>query len=241
MGGRITDFAVCESDPNTFWVATAMAGLLKTTNNGVTFEHQFDREATASVGAVAVAPSNPAIVWVGTGEENPRNSVSYGDGVYKSIDGGKTWKNVGLRDSFQIGAIKIHPTDPETVWVGALGRLWGPNPERGLYKTTDGGAKWERVLYVDAKTGVIDIAVHPSDPNTLLVATYERERDIYCSNDPSKKWGPGSALYRTADGGKTFTKVTQGLPSGLLGRIGLDWYRKDPNVVYAIVESEAIG
>lgn len=241
MGGRITDFAVCESDPNTFWVATGAAGLLKTINNGMTFEHQFDREAVASVGAVAVAPSDAKIVWVGTGEENPRNSVSYGDGVYKSVDGGKNWKNMGLRDSFQISDITIHPTDPNTVWVGALGRLWGPNEERGLFKTVDGGATWSRVLHVDTKTGVIDVAMHPTDPNTLLVATYERERDLFCSNDPSKKHGPGSGLHRTTDGGKTFTKVTQGLPSGVLGRIGLDWYRKDPNIVYAIVESDAIG
>ena len=241
MGGRITAIAVQESDPSTFWVATATAGLLKTTNNGMTFEHQFDHEGASSVGAVAVAASDPKIVWVGTGENNPRNSSSYGDGVYKSVDGGKTWKHMGLRASFQTGDILIHPTDPNTVYVGALGRLWGPSEERGLYKTTDGGASWDRVLFVDDKTGVIDLAMHPTDPNTLLVATYERERDGFDTNDPSKKWGAGSGMHRTTDGGKTFTKVTQGLPSGMYGRIGFDWYRADPNVVYAIVESDAIG
>ena len=143
MGGRIVALAICESDPSTYWVATASGGLLKTTNNGITFEHQFDRESTVSIGDVEVAPSDPKLVWVGTGENNPRNSVSYGDGVYKSIDGGKTWKNMGLKKSFQIGRIAIHPTDPAVVYVGALGRLYGPNEERGLYKTTDGGKTWK--------------------------------------------------------------------------------------------------
>ncbi|MEZ5967124.1 MAG: PDZ domain-containing protein [Planctomycetota bacterium] len=241
MGGRITDFAVCPSDPSTFWVATATAGLLKTTNNGATFEHQFDHEACSSVGAVAVAASDPNVVWVGTGENNPRNSVSYGNGVYKSTDGGKTWKHMGLPESFQIGDILVHPKDPNIVYVGALGRLYGSNGERGLYKSTDGGGSWERILFVDDDSGVIDMAMHPTDPDVLLVATYERARDIYDTNDPVKKWGPGSGLYRTEDGGRSFTKVQDGLPSGTLGRIGLDWYGKDPNVVYAIVESEMIG
>lgn len=179
MGGRITALAVCESDPSTFWVATAGGGLLKTVNNGVSFEHQFDREATVSIGDVAVAPSDRNIVWVGTGESNPRNSVSYGDGVYRSTDGGKTWTNMGLKGAFQIGKVVIHPKDPNTVYVGALGRLYGPSQERGLYKTTDGG--------------------------------------------------------------KSFKKLTKGLPTVKLGRIGLEYYRKDPKTVYAMVESEKIG
>jgi photosystem II stability/assembly factor-like uncharacterized protein len=241
MGGRIVAFSVFEADPCTWWVATASGGLLKTMNNGITFEHQFDKEATVSIGDVCVAPSDMNIVWIGTGENNPRNSVSYGDGVYKSIDGGKTWKNMGLKDSFQIGRILVHPRDANTVYVGALGRLYGPNPERGLFKTTDGGNTWNKVLYVDDKTGVIDMRMHPADPDTLLVATYERERDLYDVNDPSKKFGAGAGLYKTTDGGKTFKKLTQGLPSGPLGRIGLDWYRKDPKVVFAIIEPEKIG
>ena len=142
MGGRIVALAVVESDPSTFFVATASGGLLKTTNNGITFTHLFDRESTVSIGNIAVAPSDPNVVWVGTGEQNPRNSVSYGDGVYKSTDGGKTWSNKGLTESFQIGRILIHPKDPNTVYVGALGRLYGPNQERGLFKTTDGGETW---------------------------------------------------------------------------------------------------
>src|SRR5262249_5266607 len=179
--------------------------------------------------------------WVGTGENNPRNSASYGDGVYKSTDGGKTWKNMGLKKSFQIGRIAIHPTNADIVYVGALGRLYGPSEERGLYKTTDGGKTWERVLYIDDKTGVIDVQRHPKDPETLLVATYERQRDGYDSNDPAKKWGPGSGLHRTTDGGKTWKKLTKGLPTCQLGRIGIDYYRKNPDVVFAIVESEKIG
>lgn len=241
MGGRIVAISVYEADPSTYWIATASGGLLKTVNNGVTFEHQFDREATVSIGDVAVAPSNKDIVWVGTGEANPRNSVSYGDGVYKSTDGGKTWTNMGLKDSYQIGRIIVHPTNPDIVYVGALGRLYGPSPERGLFKTTDGGKTWQKILFVDDRTGVIDLRMHPANPDTLIVATYERLRDLYDSGDPIQKFGAGSGLHKTTDGGKSFTKLTRGLPAVKLGRVGLDYYRKDPNTVYAIIESEKIG
>jgi photosystem II stability/assembly factor-like uncharacterized protein len=255
MGGRITALAVYEADPCLYWVATASGGLLKTTNGGTTFQHQFDREATVSIGDVAVAASDPKIVWVGTGENNPRNSASWGDGVYKSTDGGKTWASMGLKKSFQIGRIAIHPKNPEIVYVGALGRLWGPNEERGLYKTTDGGKNWSKVLSIDEKTGVIDVQMHPTDPETLLVATWERQRDGFDSHpgtemppaegydryDPIKKWGPGSGIHKTTDGGKTWHKVTKGLPTVALGRISLDYYRKNPNTVYAIVDCEKIG
>jgi photosystem II stability/assembly factor-like uncharacterized protein len=254
MGGRITALSVYEADPTTFWVATASGGLLKTVNNGVTFEHQFDREATVSIGEVCVAPSDPRIVWVGTGEANPRNSVSYGDGVYKSTDGGKTWHNMGLTKSFQIGRIAVHPKNPDIVYVGALGRLYGPSPERGLFKTTDGGKTWEKVLFVDDKTGVIDVQMHPADPDTLLVATWERRRDGFDSHrgeppvadgydpyDPAVKWGPGGGLYKTTDGGRTFHKLSKGLPAVAMGRIGLSYYRKDPNVVFAVIDTEKIG
>jgi photosystem II stability/assembly factor-like uncharacterized protein len=241
MGGRITALAVVEADPSTYYVATASGGLLKTTNNGVTFTHQFDREATVSIGDVCVAPSDPDVVWVGTGEANPRNSVSYGDGVYKSTDGGKSWTNMGLKESFQIGRIAIHPRDPNIVYVGALGRLYGRNDERGLFKTTDGGTTWKKILDIDDKTGVIDLRMHPRDPETLMAATYERRRDEFDVGDPAVKWGPGSGLYKTTDGGTSWTKLTRGLPTVQLGRIGLDYYQKDPDVVFAIVESERIG
>lgn len=251
MGGRITSISVFEDDPSTYWVATASGGLLKTTNNGVSFEHQFDRERTVSIGDVCVAPSNKDIIYVGTGEANPRNSVSYGDGVYKSTDGGKTWKNVGLNKSFQIGKIIVHPKDPNIVYVGALGRLWGPNEERGLFKSTDGGETWRKILYVDDRTGVIDMRMSPTDPNTLIVATWERKRDEYdgyFENPPvPDQYGPvvthapGTGLYKTTDGGETFRKLTNGLPTVKMGRIGLDWSRQNPNVVYAIIDTEKSG
>jgi len=253
MGGRIVDFAVNESDPSMYWVATASGGLLKTVNNGYSFVHQFDHEATVSIGSVCVAPSDPNIVWVGTGENNPRNSVSYGDGVYKSTDGGKTWKNMGLKKSFQIGRIVIDPNNPDIVYIGALGRLYGPNEERGLYKTTDGGNTWERVLYVDDRTGVIDIKMKSDDPDTLLAATWERRRDGYDSHpggkmadgydgyDPIVKWGAGGGIWKTTDGGKTWRRLSNGLPTSNMGRIGIDFYRKDPNEVFAIIDCAKIG
>jgi photosystem II stability/assembly factor-like uncharacterized protein len=241
MGGRIVAISVFEADPTTYFVATGGGGLLKTTNNGITFEHLFDKEGVVAIGDVCVAPSNREIVWVGTGENNPRNSVSYGDGVYKSTDGGKTWTHMGLKETFQIGRVIVHPTNPEIVYVGALGRLWGTNAERGLFKTTDGGKTWNKVLFVDDKTGVIDMRMHPTDPETLIVATWERQRDLYDSNEPIKKHAPGAGLHKTTDGGKTFHKLAKGLPDVKLGRIGIDWYRKDPKIVFAIIDSEKAG
>jgi photosystem II stability/assembly factor-like uncharacterized protein len=241
MSGRITALSVYEKDPSQWWASSASGGLLKTTDNGVTFEFQFDHETVVSIGDVQVAQSDPNIVWVGTGEANPRNSASWGDGVYKSVDGGKTWKNMGLKDTKHIGRIAIDPTNPDIVYVGALGRLWGPNPERGLFKTTNGGKSWDKILFIDEDTGVVDVQMHPTDPNTLFVATYQRRRDGFDGNDPAVRYGAGAAIYRTKDGGKTFEKLTQGLPSTKLGRIGLSIYRKDPNFIYAIVESERIG
>jgi photosystem II stability/assembly factor-like uncharacterized protein len=254
MGGRITALSVFDADPTTYWVASASGGLLKTDNNGITFEHQFDRQSAVSIGDVCVAPSDRNVVWVGTGEGNPRNSVSYGDGIYKSTDGGKSWKNMGLRESFQIGRIVIHPTDPNTVYVGALGRLYGPNGERGVFKTTDGGNSWERVLYVDDKTGCIDMRMNPADPNTLIAAMWERKRDEFDSfvgdskpPDGTDSYGPvvnhgkGGGIFRTTDAGKNWKKLDKGVPTVATGRIGLDWYHKDPKVVFAIIDSEKVG
>ncbi len=241
MGGRITALAVHPKDRSTWWAATASGGLLKTTNNGVSFEHQFDKEATVSIGDFAVAPSNPDVLYLGTGEANPRNSVSWGDGVYKSVDGGTTWKNVGLKKSFQIGQIAIHPQDENIVYVGAMGRCWGKNKERGLFKTTDGGKTWSNILYIDDQTGVIDVQLDPAQPNTLLVATWQRQRDGFDTNSPAVRWGPGSGLWKSTDAGQTFQRVTNGLPSVAIGRIGLDYYRKDSKVVYMVLESEKSG
>lgn len=259
MGGRITAIAVVESDPSTYYVATASGGLLKTTNNGVTFAHLFDREATVSIGDVAVAPSEPSTVWVGTGENNPRNSVSYGDGVYKSTDGGKTWANVGLKQSFQIGRVVVHPKDANTVYVGALGRLYGPNEERGVFKTADGGKSWKKILYVDDRTGAIDLSLDPFNPDALLVGMWERKRDGFDgSYGDAKDWpsadqygpeityGPGGGLFRSTDAGKTWTKLTDaklknGLPTVKTGRIGVDFSRKTKGLVYAVIDTENVG
>lgn len=259
MGGRITSIAVVESDPTTYYIGTASGGLLKTTNNGTTFNHLFDREATVSIGDVTVSQSDPNIVWVGTGENNPRNSASYGDGVYKSTDAGKTWQNMGLKHSFQIGKIIIHPKDPNIVYVGALGRLYGPNEERGLFKTEDGGKTWKKILYVDDKTGVIDMRMDPFEPNSLLVGMWERKRDGFdgyfgSSNDwpspdqygPEVTYGPGGGLFKSADGGKTWKKLTDaklntGLPTVKTGRIGIDYSRKTKGLVFAIIDTENIG
>src|SRR5262249_8581541 len=164
------------------------------------------------IGDIAVSPSNPEVVWVGTGEANARNSVAWGDGVYKSPDGGKTWRNMGLKDSHSIGRIVIHPTDPDTVYVAALGHLWGPNPEGGVYKTTDGGKTWRLSKYIDENTGFVDLAMDPSDPDILYAAAYCVRRDAFSGGNPATQLGPGAGLYKTADGGRTWEKMTNGLP-----------------------------
>lgn len=241
MGGRIVDISVYEKDPSIWYVASASGGLLKTTNKGTTFEHQFDNEATVSIGDVEVFQGDPDIVWVGTGEQNPRNSVSMGDGVYKSTDGGKTWKNMGLRETYSTGDIITHPTDPDTVWVAAMGRVWGENKERGVYKTTDGGETWEQTLFIDERTGVIELAMHPEDPDVLLASAWERQRDEFDTNDPAKRWGPGSGLYRSEDGGETWEPVTEGLPTVDMGRMGIEWSGTDADRVYMLVDTVRIG
>ncbi len=236
-GGRIDDFAVLESNPAVFYVATATGGLLKTVNNGTTFESVFDNEATSSIGDVAIAPNDPNLVWVGTGENNNRQSSSWGDGVYKSTDGGKTWKNMGLRDSNQIARIIVDPVDHDVVYVAALGSLWGPGGDRGVYKTGDGGLTWSRVLTVDENTGATELAPDPSNNKTLYAATYQRRRSTWGMNGG----GPGSAIWKSTDAGRTWTKLTKGLPEGPMGRIGMDIYRRNPNVVYARVEHPKEG
>jgi len=240
MGGRITDIAVNPDDASEYWISTAASGVLHTTNNGVTYEHQFTNQRTSSVGALAVAPSDPTRVWAGTGENNPRNSVSWGDGVYMSKDSGATWRYAGLGESFQISTIVVHPEDPDVVYVGALGRLWGPNDERGLYKTTDGGFTWERVFFVDEDTGVIEVKMHPEDPDTIVIASYERRRDMFDTNDPAVKWGDGSGIHRTTDGGATWERLAEGLPTTELGRIGLCWSASQPDNLFAVVETDQI-
>jgi photosystem II stability/assembly factor-like uncharacterized protein len=233
MGGRIDDIAVVESNPYVYYVGFATSGVWKTTNNGTTFQPIFDTYSTASIGDIAVAPSNPEIVWVGTGEPNNRQSSSFGDGIYKSTDGGKTFTRMGLENSQTIARIVIHPTDANTVYVAVLGHLFGPNTERGLYKTTDGGRNWSNLKFIDEDTGFTDVAMDRSDPKTLYAASYQRRRTAWGFNGG----GPGSGIWKTSDAGKTWTKLQgNGLPEGVLGRIGLDVSRSNPNVIYAQME-----
>ncbi len=234
MGGRVSDLAVVESDPSTFYVGTATGGVWKTVNHGTTFEPVFDDQPTISVGDVTVAPSNPNVVWVGSGEPQNRQSSPWGNGVYRSTDAGRSWRHMGLEETHHISRIRIHPRDPSIVYVAAVGRLWGANPERGVYKTTDGGESWELVLFVDDDTGAIDLAMDPGDPETLFAAMYQRRRTAWGFNGG----GPGSGIHRTTDGGASWVELTEGLPDGDMGRIGLDIYQRDGNLVFAIVEAD---
>ncbi len=237
MGGRIDAIAVVERNPSTMYAGTASGGLWKTTNNGTTWEAVFDHETVSSIGDVAVVQSNPDVVWVGTGEPNNRQSSTFGDGVYKSTDGGRTWKHMGLRDTQHIGRVVIDPVDPDTVYVAALGHLWGSNKERGVYKTTDGGMTWTNTKFIDEDTGFVDIAMDPANRQVLYAAAYQRQRTAWGFNGG----GPGSGLYKSTDAARTWKKLTQGLPEGVTGRIGLSVSRSRPNVVYATVEHKNGG
>ena len=278
MGGRLDDFAVVESNPAIVYAGTASGGLWKTLNAGTTWTPVFDKEAVSSIGDVAVAPSDPSIVWVGTGEANNRQSSSWGNGVYRSTDGGLTWQNMGLKDTHHIGRIVIHPSNPEVVYVAAQGRLWGPNRERGLYKTSDGGRTWKQVLFVNEDTGVTDVAMDPASPDTLYAAAYQRRRTVFGFAGS----GPDGGIHKSTDGGQTWKKLAKGLPwdpeparprpaggpsaemaamlgitpeeppapaeskadpnkRSEIGRIGLAVYRKDPRIVYAVIEHEKGG
>ena len=207
----------------------------RTDNGGTTWTPVFDGEGSYSIGAVTIDPRNPNVVWVGTGENNSQRSVGYGDGVYKSEDGGKSWKNVGLKASEHIGKILVHPEDSNVVYVAAQGPLWAPGGDRGLYKTTDGGKTWNAVLTIDENTGVTDVVMDPRDPDTLVAASYQRRRHVFTLIDG----GPGSGVHKTTDGGKTWKKVTSGLPKEEMGRIGLAIAPTEPDTLYALVETAA--
>ena len=238
MGGRINDVAVSETDPNIIYLGYAVGGVWKSENNGVTFEPVFDTYTTASVGDLAIHPRDPNIVYVGTGEANNRQSSSFGDGIYKTTDGGKTFTHIGLRETQTIARVVIDPKNPDTVYVAALGHLFGPNPERGVYKTTDGGKSWNLVKFLDNDTGFTDIVLDPVNPNILYAASYQRRRAGCCFNGG----GPGSAIWKSTDAGKSWNKLTgNGLPPGTYGRIALDVSRSNPNVVYAQVEAGEVG
>ncbi|MEC9047980.1 MAG: PDZ domain-containing protein [Planctomycetota bacterium] len=239
--GRMTDIAVHDDRQSTWFVGTAGGGVWRTKNAGTTWECVFNDGGTVSIGDVAIAPSDPDVVYVGTGEENARNSVQWGDGVYKSTDGGDTWTHLGLRETFQIGHVEVHPTNPDIVYVAALGRLWGANEERGVYRSQDGGATWERVLHVDDQTGGIDVRVHPRDPMTVFACLYERKRDRFDGNDPVVRFGQHSGLYKSVDGGANWRKLTAGLPTCTWGRSGIDLMSTSPDTMFAIIETERSG
>lgn len=236
MSGRVTAIDAVHENPDIIYAGTASGGLWKSISGGIKWEPIFDKELTASIGAVAIQQSNPSVIWVGTGEGNPRNSLNGGFGVYKSLDGGKNWTAMGLTKTRHIHRIKIDPTDPNTVYVGAIGSPWGEHAERGVYKTTDGGLTWDKILFVNNKTGVADLVMDPTNPNKLIAAMWEHKRDPWFF----KSGGKGSGLYMTHDGGKNWKQISDedGLPKGNLGRMGIAIAPGKPNIVYALIEAK---
>jgi photosystem II stability/assembly factor-like uncharacterized protein len=234
MGGRIDDIAAVEGNPSTFYVGFATGGLWKTTNNGTTFTPIFDGQPVTSIGDIAIAPSNPDVIYVGTGEPNNRQSSSFGAGIYKSVDAGKSFKYSGLKETQSIARIVVHPKDANTAYAAVIGHLFGPNKERGLYKTTDGGANWTNTKFIDEDTGFTDVVLDPVNPNILYAASYQRRRQPWGFNGG----GPGSGIWKTTDAGKTWTKLTgNGLPTNpIIGRIGIDLARSRPQTIYASIE-----
>ena len=228
QGGRIEAVAVHPSAPNTWYVGPGSGNVWKTTNAGLSWEPIFEHESTFTIGDIAIAPSDPDVVWVGTGETQPRHSgYSYaGTGVFRSVDGGETWEHEGLPETHHIGKVLVHPSDPDVVWVAAIGHFWSENPERGVFKTADGGATWDRVLHVDPRTGAVDLAMDPEDPDRLYAACWQVPH------------GPGSGLFRSADGGDTWERMVDGLPIGPTGRAGLDVAPSSPGTVYAFVDNQ---
>ena len=236
MSGRVTSIDVVLSNPDVMYVGTASGGLWKSTSGGIKWDPLFEKEVTASIGAVKIQQSNPSVIWVGTGEGNPRNSLNGGYGVFKSIDGGKTWTPMGLEKTRHIHRIVIDPTNPDVVYVGAIGSPWGVHPERGVYKTEDGGKSWKKILSTNNTSGIGDLVMDPANPNKLIAAMWQHKRDPWFF----KSGGEGSGLYITMDGGENWKKLTDedGLPKGELGRIGIAIAKNKPNVVYALVEAK---
>ncbi|RCS28277.1 hypothetical protein DUT90_01465 [Polaribacter sp. WD7] len=236
MSGRVTSIDVVESNPDIIYVGTASGGIWKSASGGIKWQPIFEKELTASIGAVAIQQSNPSVIWVGTGEGNPRNSLNGGYGVYKSLDAGKTWQSMGLEKTRHIHRIIIHPTNPNVVYVGAIGSPWGEHQERGVYKTSDGGKTWKQILFTNTKSGVADLIIDPKNPNKLIAAMWQHKRDPWFF----KSGGEGSGLYITHDGGDHWKKITkkEGFPKGNLGRIGVAIAPNNPEVIYALVEAK---
>ena len=232
--GRISDFAFFSGDPHHYIVATASGGLWLTTNAGTTWTPIFDREGSYAIGVVEIAPSDKNTIWVGTGENNAQRSVAFGDGVYRSTDGGKSWKNMGLKDSGHISQIWIHPEDSDTVLVASQGPLWNAGGDRGLYKTTDGGLTWELILEIDQHTGINEFVVHPDNFDHIVASSYQRRRHVWVLING----GPGSGIHRTVDGGKSWNEIDSGLPGDDMGRIGLAMAPSNPEMLYAIIEGQ---
>ncbi|PYQ12053.1 MAG: glycosyl hydrolase [Acidobacteria bacterium] len=231
--GRIGDLAIHPTDRNTWYVAAASGGVWKTLNAGIIWSPMFDSQGSYSIGCITVDPKNPLTVWVGTGENNSQRSVGYGDGLYKSIDGGKSWENVGLKLSEHIAKVLIDPRDSSVVYVAAQGPLWSPGGDRGLYKTTDGGKTWKQVLKISENTGVTDVVMDPRNPDVLLAAAYQRRRHVWTLIDG----GPESAIHKSTDGGASWKKLEGGLPKEEMGRIALAIAPSRPEVVYALIEA----
>jgi photosystem II stability/assembly factor-like uncharacterized protein len=236
MSGRVTDVEGLPSPSKTFFVAAAAGGIWKTTNNGQTFRPVFDDQRVVSMGDLAIAPSDPEQIWAGTGEEDSRNSISPGGGIYKSVDGGLTWELKGLEATEHIGRVQVHPTNPDVVYVAALGALWRSNPERGLYRTKDGGESWELVNFVSDRAGFLDVKIHPRNPDVLFATSWERERGPYYL----QSGGPGSALWKSTDGGDRWEKVEGGgIPETELGKMNVAFAPSQPEVMYLMVEAAA--
>ncbi|MDE2356871.1 MAG: glycosyl hydrolase, partial [Alphaproteobacteria bacterium] len=237
-GGRALAVAGVESEPGVYYFGAAAGGVWKSTDSGATWSPIFDKAPNASIGAIAVAPSNPNILYVGTGEGALRGDITWGDGVWKSTDAGKTWTHIGLSDTRQIGALIVDPTNPDVVLVAAEGHAFGPNAARGVFRTADGGKTWTKVLYKDENTGAVDVTFDPTNPRIVYAALWQARRLPWNFSSG----GPGSGLYRSTDGGLTWTQLTgHGLPDGLLGRIDVSVSKADPKRVYAMIEAEAGG
>src|SRR5262245_30735734 len=233
ISGRITDVAIYASAPATWYVTAASGNVWKTTNSGTTWSPIFDDQGSFSIGCVTIDPKDPLTVWIGTGENNSQRSVAYGDGVYKSTDGGKSWENAGLKTSEHVAKIVVDPRDSRVVWVAAQGPLWNPGGERGLYKSEAGGATWKKAFETDENTGVTDLALDPGNPDVMFAATYQRRRHVWTLIDG----GPGSGIWKSTDGGKVWKKLSNGLPTEDMGRIGLAVAPSEPGLVYATIEA----